>query len=144
MQFNVKKSSVMVIGKHHAVQLLDMYLGTGGLHWVQETKYLGTFLPSHKGLRVNVDSNCRKFLNASFCILQRFGYLSKPVLCEIILIKCLPILLYVIECFVLLSEQRRKLCVALNTVKRRIFILSRYTSVHDLIAYIDSKPCDIY
>ena len=46
LQLNVKKSTVMVIGKHDAVQLPDMSLGTGVLHWVQETKYLGTFLLS--------------------------------------------------------------------------------------------------
>ena len=80
LQFNVKKSTVMVIGKHDAVQLPVISLGTGVLHWVQETKYLGTFLLSHKGLRVNVDSNCRKFFGASFCILLRFGHLSKLVL----------------------------------------------------------------
>ena len=66
----------MVIGRHDAVQLPDMSLGTGVLHWMQETKCLGTFLLSHEGLRVNVDSNCRKCLSASFCILQRFGLLS--------------------------------------------------------------------
>ena len=85
LKFNVKKSTVMVISKHDAVQLPEMSLGTGVLHWVQETKYLGTFLLLHKGLRVNVDSNCRKILSASFCILQRFGHLSEPVLREIIL-----------------------------------------------------------
>ena len=69
LQFNVKKSTVMGIYKHNAVQLPDMSLCTGVLHWVQETKYLGTFLLSHKELRVNVDSKCRKFLCASFCIL---------------------------------------------------------------------------
>ena len=46
------------------------------------------------------------------------------------------------ECFMLLSEQRRKLRVAFNTVTKRVFKLSRYTSVHDLIVYIGSKPCD--
>ena len=100
LQFNVKKSTVMVIGQHDAVQLPDMSLGIGVLHWVQEIKFLGTFLLLHKGLRVNVDSNCRKFFGASFCISQRFGHLFEPVLCEIILTKCLPILLYGVECFV--------------------------------------------
>ena len=93
LQFNVKKSTVMVIDKHDAVQLPDISLGTGVLHWVQETKYLGSFLLSHRGLRIKVDSNCRKFVGTSFCILQRFGHLSESVLCEIILIKCLPVLL---------------------------------------------------
>ena len=133
----------MAFCKHDAVHLPEISLGIGVLHWVQETKYLGTFLLSQKVLRVYLDSNSRKFLGASFCVLQRFGHLFEPVLCEIILTKCLSSLLYGKECFVLLSEQRRKLCVAFNIVIRRIFKFSRYTSEHDLIVYVGSKPCDI-
>ena len=33
--------------------------------------------------------------------------------------------------------------IAFNTVVRRIFKLSKYTSVRDVIVYIGSKPCDI-
>ena len=106
-----------------------MSLGYNVLYWVQETKYLCIFVLSHIGLRVNVDSNCRKFLGTSFSLLQRFfGHLSEPVLCEIILTKYLPILMYGLECLVLLSEQRRKLCVAFNMLTRHIFNFSRYNS----------------
>ena len=55
------------IAKYDAVQLLDMSLGTVYiLHWLQETKYLGAFLLSHKGLRVDIDSN----------ITVSYGYLN--------------------------------------------------------------------
>jgi hypothetical protein len=43
----------------------------------------------------------------------------------------------------LLTEQRRKLGVAFNTVVRRCFGLSRYASVRDVIVLIGFKPCDI-
>ena len=48
----------------------------------------------------------------SVAVLHRCGNLSEPVLCEIVLTKSLPILMYGVECFSLLIEQKRKLCVA--------------------------------
>ena len=101
------------------------------------------YLQSRKGLSVNIDSNCRKFLGASFSILKRFGNLSESVLSEIILTKYLPILAKGMECFALLCEQKRKMCVAFNSVNKRIFRSSRFTSVRDVNVYIGSKPCDI-
>ena len=92
---------------------------------------------------MNVDLNCRKFLGSLFAVLQRCGNLSEPALCEIVLTKCLPILMYGVECFSLLVEQKRKLCVAFNKVIGRIFKLLRYTSVSEVIVYIGSKPYDI-
>ena len=88
LQFNVKKSTVMVVGKGDNALLPVMMLGDGVLNWVREIKYLGVCLYSQKGLRVNSSINCRKFLGASFSILQRFGHLDEEVLCEIILTKC--------------------------------------------------------
>ena len=61
LQLNVRKSNVMVIGRNDDDILPDLYLGPGILGWVKEIKYLGLYLQSRKGLRVNIDSNCRKF-----------------------------------------------------------------------------------
>jgi Reverse transcriptase (RNA-dependent DNA polymerase) len=143
LKLNVLKSNVIVFGGGSNIMLPDMLLGAGVLEWVKEVKYLGVYVFDRNGLKVNVDHNCRKFLGASFSILQRFGYFPETVLCKLILTKCLPILTYGMECFALLSEQRRKLSVAFNTVIRRIFKLSRYTSVRDIIIIVGSKPCDV-
>ena len=133
----------MVVGKNDNALLLVMMLSDGVLNWVRVIKYLGVCLHSQKGLRVNSSINCRNLLGASFGILQGFGYLSEEVLCEIIFKKCLLILTYGMECFELLGEQRHRMSVAFNTVARQIFKLSKYTSVHNVIFYIGSKPCDI-
>lgn len=76
-------------------------------------------------------------------IFQRFGCFLKTVLYEIIFTKYLPILTYGLDGFVLLSEQRQKLSEDFNTVIQRIFKLSRFTSVRNIIMYAGSKPCDI-
>ena len=76
-------------------------------------------------------------------MLQRCGHLSEPVLGEIVLKKCLLISKYGAECFSLLVEQKRKLYEAFNALSGRIFKMSRYNSVQQVITYIESKPCDI-
>jgi hypothetical protein len=143
MVLSVKKSNVIVVGRDDESVLPIMNLGSDELCWVKELKYLGVFMQSHKGLRINIEANCRKFLGSAFGIFQKCGYLSEEVLCEIIFTKCLPVLTYGLECFKLLEQQKHKLCVALNTVVRRIFNMSRRTSVRDIIVYAGSKPCDV-
>ena len=67
----------MVISKHDAVHLPDIALGTGVLQGEQETKYLGVFLLSHNGLRVNIDLNYRQILVFSACYKRLVIYLSQ-------------------------------------------------------------------
>ena len=47
------------------------------------------------------------------------------------------------ECFELFGKHRCRVRAAFNTVVRRIFKLSKYSSVRDVIVCIGSKPCDI-
>ena len=89
----------MVVGANEVGILLTMQLGMEDLNWVTEIKYLGVMLFSKKGLRFNVDYNCRKFLGTSFSILQNYGYMRELFQSEITLTKCLPILTYGLECF---------------------------------------------
>ena len=50
-------------------------------------------------LEVNTEVNCRKFFGASFSLLQNCSFLTELVQFHVIFTKCLPILLYGLECF---------------------------------------------
>ena len=143
LKFNVKKSNVMIVGKSDGAVMPPTHLGTELLCWVSEMKYLGVILYSKGGLRVNVHVNCMKFLGSSFSILQSCRGFNEQVLCEIILTKCLPILMYGLESFRLLAAERDKVKMAFNCVIRRIFKLSKFTSVRHIIHMIGSKPGNI-
>ena len=140
LKFNVKKSNVMVVGANEGGILPTIQLGMEDLNWVTEIKCLGVMLFSKKGLRVYVDYNCRKFLGTSLSILQNCGNMSEHAPCEIILTKYLPILTYGLECFKLLEYEKRHITVAFNTVIRRIFKLSKHTSVRHVLHCLGSKP----
>jgi hypothetical protein len=54
------------------------------------------------------------------------------------------VLTYGLECLKLLEQQKHKLCVALNTVVRRILIcLEEHLYGIIIIVYAGSKPCDV-
>ena len=62
LQFNVRKSTVMVVGKGDNALLTVMMLGDGILNWVRKTKYVGVCLYSQRRLKMNSSINCRKYL----------------------------------------------------------------------------------
>ena len=91
-------------------------------------------------LVVNTDANYRKFLGASFSLLQKCSSLNKLVQFHVIFTKFLLILLHGLECFKLYNWQKQKLSVSFNTIIRRIFNLSRMSSIRNLWFYMGIKP----
>ena len=72
-------------------------------------------------------------------MLQGYKNPSESVLRELVLTKCLLILMYGVECFSLLVEQKRKLCVAFNTVIRHILKLSQLLPCMKLLYILDQN-----
>ena len=142
LNFNNKKSHLMKIGPILGLNLPSLILGGDKLDWVDEVKYLGVVFNAGKKLTVDVNVNCRKFLGASFAILQKCKYLSEEILCKLILTNCLPMLLYGIDSICLKVEQVRKMSVVFNTVFRRIFHMSRFSSMRLIYSYIGTKTLD--
>ena len=143
MKFNVKKCALMCIGHCMLDDVPLMFMGEDVMSWAKEIKYLGVMVQSGRDLTVNVNVNCRKFLGACFGMFQRCGGLSETVLCELVLKKCLPALVYGMECVRLKAAQKQRLSVAFNTAIRRVFKLSKYTSVKNVIFYVGGKPVKV-
>ena len=78
IKFNHLKSHVFQCGMTDvSLLLLKLSIGVHELEWVEELKYLGVVFVAGKRLSVNIDFNCRKFLSASFAMMQKCKYLSK-------------------------------------------------------------------
>ena len=143
ISFNANKFHLIHVGQDYKNELPLLRLGETLLSWVNEFKYLGCVIRTGVKLQVAVDINCRKFLSASYAILQKCAGLSEEILCQIINTRCLPILLYGLESFQLSFVQKRRIKVAYNNIVRRIFNLGRFVSVRNVIAFIGAKPADI-
>ena len=54
-----------MVDENDDIVLPVVKLGTSLLNWVKEVKCLGVWFQSRKGLRVNIDTDCRKFISAA-------------------------------------------------------------------------------
>jgi hypothetical protein len=142
MKFNYVKSHLFQVGVSVDVSLPKLELGNNELAWVNELKYLGVVFVSGKKFSVNIDLNCRKFLSSSFAILQKCKYLSEEILCKLVLTNCLPMLLYGIDSVCLKCEQIRRMSIAFNTVFRRIFHMSKFSSMRLIYHFIGTKTLE--
>ena len=77
------------------------------LPWVSEIRYLGTFIVAGRQVRCSITHTKRSFhltLNAIFGKIGRLA--SEEVTLELVKRKCMPILLYGLECYTLLKIAR--------------------------------------
>jgi hypothetical protein len=142
MKFNCVKSHLFQVGLLADVSLPKLKLGNNELSWVNELKYLGVIFKAGKKISVNIDLNCRKFLGSSFALLQKCKFLSEEILCKLVLTNCLPMLLYGIDSVFLKCEQIKRMSVAFNTVFRRIFHMSKFSSMRLIYHFLGTKSLD--
>ena len=99
MSINIKKSCCMRIGPRYDAICNNILTTSGlGLPWVDEVRYLGVHLISAKHFKCNFDSNKRAFYKSINAVFGRIGRIaSEEVVIELVIKKCLPILLYSTE-----------------------------------------------
>ena len=78
------------------------------LPWVSEIRYLGTFIVAGRQVRCSIAHAKRSFHRALNAIFGKIGRLaSEEVTLELVKRKCMPILLYGLECYTLLKADIR-------------------------------------
>jgi hypothetical protein len=143
IKFNQSKSFLCQFGLDHNVILPELFLCGIALCWVDRLKYLGVWLVSGKKFHIDASVNCTKFLGSVIGIMQKCGRVSEEIKWHVIQHSCLPILLYGVDSVVLHNEQIRKLSVAYNNAVRRCFVLSRFSSVRNVLFYMGSSPLNM-
>jgi esterase/lipase superfamily enzyme len=143
MLFNQKKSFLLQVGFNVSVALPQLILTNAYLQWVDRIKYLGVYIVAGKTFCVDSSCNRTKFLSAVFGILQKCGKVSEEIKFNVIQHSCLEVLLYGVDAVSLKSLQVHKLAVAYNTAVRRCFNLCRYTSVRNVLFFMNSLPIGV-
>jgi hypothetical protein len=109
-------------------------------HEVESILYLGVkFIMKRGCLVVDVNDRIKKFNGAAYDVLLNSHDLSEVVRCEIIVKKCLPVLLYGIGCVELFHDDRYKLFVAYRKAFRYIFHLSLKAHISELLEVFGVK-----
>ena len=100
LALNFKKSVCMRVGPRFESECSNICNASGDkLEWVSVVRYLGIFFRAGRTLRSCVDVAKRKFNRAVNCVVGKIGLrANEDVLVHLVNLKCMPILLYGVEC----------------------------------------------
>ena len=104
-------------------------------------KCLGVNLMMCKGLlTLDVGDRIRKFNISAYDVLLNSADLTEVVRCELIVKKCLPILLYGAGAFKISNKDMYRLHIAYRKIFRYIFNLPLWVHISELLEVFNVKP----
>jgi len=132
MSINLKKNHPVYESALAVMQrvLSLLYSSTGrSLPWVEEVRYLGVHFVKSRSLKCSLDEAKRGFFRATNAIFEKIGRVaSEEVVLGLAKCKCLPILLYGLECCPLNKSDVKSLDFAVTR-----FLMKLFKSVNLLI-----------
>ena len=133
LDFNVKKSKVMVIGKPLiGSQFESLKLNSEPLEFVREYKYLGVLLCSGKTLTFSPTSAIRSFHRAANSILFSRVKPHKDILMKLLYTNCVTILTYAAAVTEFNAADMYRCHVAINNAIRKIFSFAVWQSIRHI------------
>jgi len=116
MLSNTKKSNCLRIGPSHDRVCVNITTENGSqLQWVDEIRYLGIFIVNSTKFKCSVNHAKRTFYRAANGIFGKIGRLaSEEVIVQLLLHKCMPILLYGFEVCALYKMSLQSLDFTVN------------------------------
>ena len=137
LDFNVKKSKVMVIGKLPTDSTYaSLLLNNEPLEYVNEYKYLGVSICAGKSLSFSPIASIRSFHRAANAILHSRIKLNNDVLMKLLYTNCVPILTYASAVREFNAANMYRFHVAINNAIRKIFSFAVWQSIrHIRISY---------
>ena len=146
MCINVSKSACLRIGPRHQVSCASLTTASGhALRWLAEIRYLGTYIVSNRNFRCNVSNSKRSFYRAANAIFGKIGNVaSEDVILHLLYSKCIPVLIYGLESFVLNSSDKRSVDFVLQRFLMKLFHTSSQSVISECMSYFDIQlPSDL-
>ena len=128
IRFNSKKSKCIIIGPNKPSKLPDMYIDNDLLQWCDKIKYLGIFIKSDAGFRVDYSEARRKYFSALNSIVYNSKFCTEIVIFELVEKQCMPLLLYCIESLDLSKKDISSVNSWLNMALRKVFGYNKWES----------------
>jgi len=133
MHINEKKSCCLRIGPRFDLACTCVVTSDGHkIPWVNEIRYLGTYIVAGRQLRCSITHSKRSFhrsLNAIFGKIGRIA--SEEVTLELVKCKCFPILLYGLDCFCLPKADLKSLDFVVTRFLMKLFKSSNNDIISD-------------
>ncbi len=127
LKFNVQKSCCDVVGKprfHVPVLYLDKII----LCWVDKFTYLGISFITGRQLKIDCKPRIQQFVSSIYSVLRYRVSGVENVFAEILIKKCLPIIFYGLECYMLDSQSVKSVSQAWNMSFRWLYNHRKYDS----------------
>ena len=123
MSINANKSCCMRIGQRCQVPCGPITSIDGdNLPWVTEIKYLGIYIVQAKVFKCSIKEHKRSFFRSANSIFGKIGRIAtEDVTLQLIVSKCLPVLLYGLECFKLNVADTNSLDYTFNHLLIKLF-----------------------
>ena len=133
LQFNAKKSKVMVFGRSHKeTDILHLTIDGNALDYVTEWKYLGVTLSTGMRLCFNARPDLACFFRATNSVLNALKGAKEDVLLKLLYSNCVPILTYACEVKEYSASDMSDCSVAMNNAFRKIFGFKEWRSIRVL------------
>ena len=133
LNFNVKKSKVMIVGKRlNANHVTPLTLEGSPLEFVTEYKYLGVVLCGGKSLSFSASATIRSFHRAANSILYSRVKPDKTVLMRLLYAQCVPIITYAGAVKEFSATDMYRCHVALNNAIRKVYSFAIWESIRQI------------
>ena len=133
LDFNVRKSKVMVVGKMPAgTHFASLFLNNEPLDFVNDYKYLGVDLCAGKTLSFSSTGTIRSFHRAANSIFYSRVKPSNEVLMKLLYTNCVPIISYTCSVRDFSAADMTRCHVAVNNAIRKIFSFRVWESIRHI------------
>ena len=137
LNFNVKKSNVMVFGRSSAItdSLCNLTLGNSIINYVRSYRYLGFHILSGIRFKFSSTESLRGFFGSVNSIMTLLARPRENVLMQLLYSNCVPKLTYGAAVKDLTAGEKHQYNVAVNNAVRRIFKFRYWQSIRQLREY---------
>ena len=121
LQFNAKKSKIMLFGKSQLDHLAPVTIGGPMLEYATELKYLGTTIVSGKSFSFTARPDISSFFRATNSILNVLSDAHERVLLTLLYNNCIPIITYACSVKQFSASDISDCNLAINNALRKVF-----------------------
>ena len=146
MAINTKKSCCVRIGPRNDYVCANITTSQGyRLPWTNEIRYLGTYIVKSRQFRCSIDHAKKSFCRAANAIFGKVGSTaSEEVTLELLRSKCIPVLIYGLECFSLPKSEMKSLDFVVTRFLMKLFKTTNMDVIGDCQSYFGfSLPTEI-
>ena len=132
LDFNSKKSKIMIFGKSYNENIVPLRLSGEPVEFVSEWKYLGTTLVTGKRLFFSARPDLTSFFRATNAIINVLVGAHEHTLLALLHSNCVPILTYACAVKHYSSSDMSDCNLAMNNAFRKIFGFTEWQSIRTL------------